>query len=87
MYTLKFKASVEKDFKKIGKEAGLKILKQLRTKLVKNPKLGIPLKGQNRVLWRYRIDDYRVIYTFNETEIWVLILHVAHRKEVYRILD
>ncbi len=42
------------------------------------------LKGDKNQLWCYRVGDYRIIYSFNESELWVLVVHVAHRKEVYR---
>ena len=85
-YQLKFKASVNKDLKNIGKTEGLKIIKNIKEKLLKNPKLGIPLQGYGKTLWRHRIGDYRVIYSFNDKELWVLIVHIAHRKEVYKNL-
>ncbi len=41
------------------------------------------LKGyRNR--WRIRIGDYRVIYRVKDNEIEVLVLKIAHRREVYR---
>ena len=39
-----------------------------------------PLGG----LWRYRIGDYRVICKFEEAKLVVLILGVAHRRDIYR---
>ena len=84
MYHLKFKASVEKDLRRIGRQEGERILKDIHQVLVHNPKKGIPLKGSKEKLWRYRVGDYRVIYKFNDEEIWILVLHIAHRKEVYR---
>jgi mRNA interferase RelE/StbE len=83
-YTIQYKASVEKDLRKIGKQQGTKILKSIHQKLAADPSIGIPLKGFGRELWRYRIGDYRVIYTFSDQELWILVVHVAHRKEVYR---
>ena len=83
-YSVQYKASVEKDLRRIGKSEGNKILKAIRQKLATDPRLGIPLKGFERELWRYRVGDYRVIYTFSDQELWILVVHVAHRKEVYR---
>lgn len=83
-YALKFKASVEKDLRKIGPKEGARILEDIAKKLAKDPKKGIPLKGSKNELWRYRVGDYRVIYSFNDEELWILVVHIAHRKEVYR---
>lgn len=36
-------------------------------------------------LWRLRVGDYRVVYTVRDSELVVLLLRVAHRREVYRL--
>lgn len=85
MYEVRYKKSVQKDLKKIGQEQSLHILKAIREKLAKDPKgEGIPLKGEDGLIWRFRSGDYRVLYSFNDKEIWILVLHIAHRKDVYR---
>jgi mRNA interferase RelE/StbE len=37
-------------------------------------------------LWRIRVGDYRVVYAIKDAELVVLVLRVAHRKDVYRSL-
>jgi mRNA interferase RelE/StbE len=37
-------------------------------------------------LWRIRVGDYRVIYEIRDRQLIVLIVAVAHRREVYRDL-
>ncbi len=34
-------------------------------------------------LWRYRVGDYRIICQIKDEEITILVLTVAHRKEIY----
>lgn len=34
--------------------------------------------------WRIRVGDYRVIYRVQDAELIVLVIRVAHRREVYR---
>lgn len=41
------------------------------------------LKGDDD-LWRIRVGDYRVIYTICDEELIVLVVRVAHRKDVYK---
>lgn len=86
MHNLQFKKSVKKDIKKIGREAAKKIIAEIRKKLLADPRIGIPLKGKDGVIWKWRIGDYRVIYTFNNKELFILIIRIAHRKGVYRDL-
>ncbi len=83
IFTLKFKKSVQGDLKRIGEEASQKIMEAIRKNLLPNPKAGKPLKGKGGTLWSYRVGDYRVIYTFNDNELYVLVIRVGHRKEVY----
>ena len=35
-------------------------------------------------VWRIRIGDYRVVYEIHDERLLILILRVAHRKDVYR---
>ena len=37
-------------------------------------------------MWRFRVGDYRVLYVFNDREVWILVLRVAHRGSVYKRL-
>ena len=35
-------------------------------------------------LWRIRVGQYRVVYTIRDDELLVLVVRVAHRRDVYR---
>jgi mRNA interferase RelE/StbE len=35
-------------------------------------------------LWRIRVGQYRVVYTIRDDKLLVLVVRVAHRKDVYR---
>jgi mRNA interferase RelE/StbE len=83
-YHLLFKRSVKKDLKKIGKENSSRILKAIRERLLPDPRAGKPLRGKNGVLWSFRIGDYRVIYTFSDKDLVILVIRISHRREVYR---
>ncbi|MBF0283385.1 MAG: type II toxin-antitoxin system RelE/ParE family toxin [Magnetococcales bacterium] len=34
--------------------------------------------------WRMRVGDYRVLYSIEDERLIVLVVKVAHRREVYR---
>jgi mRNA interferase RelE/StbE len=34
--------------------------------------------------WRIRASDYRIIYEIDENQHAILILHIGHRRDVYR---
>lgn len=84
MYTLKFKGSVQGDLRKIGFEAAKRVMGAIRKDLLFNPRTGKQLKGKEGILWSHRVGDYRILYTFSDIELVVLIVRVGHRKEVYR---
>ncbi len=42
-----------------------------------------PLKGEYAGMYRYRIGDYRVIYSINDDQVQVFVLAIAHRSKAY----
>jgi mRNA interferase RelE/StbE len=77
-----YKASVEKDLKKMDRAEAKRILNSIERDLSKDPDKGIPLKGTYQGLYRFRTGDYRVIYA--KTVDGVLVLRIGHRKDVYK---
>ena len=43
----------------------------------------IKLKGADS-LWRIRVGDYRLVYSIEDDELIVLVVRVAHRKDVFQ---
>lgn len=37
-------------------------------------------------LYRIRVGDYRIVYTIQDKQLVVLIIRIAHRKDIYRRL-
>lgn len=83
-YKLVFDDKVIKDFKKIDCYWQKKILKVIKTKLVKNPYSGKKLVGDLSPFYRLRISDYRVIYDIVDAQLIITIIRVKHCKEVYK---
>ncbi len=83
-YRLFFKKSVKKDLKRLGQDVSRRILKEIREKLLADPRGGKPLKGKDGLLWSFRSGDYRVIYTFSDRELIVLVIRIRPRGKVYR---
>jgi mRNA interferase RelE/StbE len=84
MYSLVYKKSVEKDLKKIPQDVRIAIVSKILL-LAKNPQPNgsVKLRGATN-LYRIRHTDYRIIYSVESGELTILIIKVAHRKEVYR---
>jgi mRNA interferase RelE/StbE len=47
------------------------------------PRGSVKLVGEDE-LWRIRVGQYRVVYTIQDDALIVLVVRVAHRKDVYR---
>jgi mRNA interferase RelE/StbE len=80
-----YKKSVAKDLKNLDRVEAKRVIDKLEQELSKDPDAGEPLKGKFVGLLRLRVGDYRVIYT--RTKDGVLVLLVAHRKDVYEKLE
>ncbi len=81
-YKIAFKKSVARDLKKIDKEQANRILKKIEDELPKKAETLPTLTGKFSGLRKFRIGDFRVIYSIiGET---ALILRISHRKEAYR---
>lgn len=52
--------------------------------LAEEPRAGIPLRGDLKGCYKYRVGTYRIIYQIVHHVLQVIILDVGHRKEIYR---
>jgi mRNA interferase RelE/StbE len=81
-YKITFKKSVSKDLKKIEHSEVERILQVISSELSMKADQFPTLKGQFTGLRKYRVGDYRVIYSIINDS--VLILRIRHRKDVYK---
>jgi mRNA interferase RelE/StbE len=81
-YRIAFKKSVRGDLKKIGKKQAERILKKIEEDLPDKAETFPSLKGKFAGLRKFRVGDYRVIYTIIEDT--AIILRVSHRRESYK---
>lgn len=73
--------------KKLDKATNTIIINYLYTKLhtEESPRrFGKTFTGELKGLWRYRIEDYRVICQIRDHEFQILAVRVAHRSTVYK---
>jgi mRNA interferase RelE/StbE len=84
MYSLEFKNSLTKDFRKIPKVQQLKIWNNIQQlKIEPRPKNCRKLAGTESD-YRIRIGDYRVVYRILDADKIVIIFAADHRKDIYR---
>ncbi len=83
-YKVVWEKSTQKDFKVISFAGVEKIIKKTEKALSENPYQGKPLSGSYfKGLYRYRVGDYRVIYSIFENIVTVSVLNVGYGKNVY----
>jgi mRNA interferase RelE/StbE len=81
-YTLSFKKSVARDLRAIPRRDVKRILKRIEA-LQSEPRPANceKLSGQDR--YRVRQGVHRIVYEIADDRLVVLVIKVAHRKEVY----
>ena len=78
-YKIAFKKSVSRDLKKIDKEQAKRILNRIDDELISNADKQPLLSGKFAGLRKFRVGEYRIIYTIIENT--VLVLRISHRRE------
>ncbi len=43
----------------------------------------VKLQGEDNA-WRIRVGNYRIVYEIHDRQIVIVVLRIAHRKDVYR---
>jgi len=81
-YKIAFKKSVGHDLKKIDRAQADRILKKIEEALPEKADRFPVLTGNFAGLRKFRVGDYRVIFTIVEDV--ALILRISHRRESYR---
>jgi len=83
-YTVLFKPSADKQLQRLPKDAQKRIVRAVEA-LADDPQPSgaVKLAGEDN-LWRIRVGSYRVVYAIDEDKLIVLVLRIAHRKDIYR---
>lgn len=87
VWKIELDRKAEKELIKIDNVNRKRILKFLDEKLrkVADPrKIGEPLEGKLKDLWRYRVGDYRLICKIEDDILVVLVVSIGHRREIYK---
>ena len=85
LYKITFKASAEKDLRKLPKSAIVAVLAVIDA-LAVNPYMSAikKLKGTDKTYFQARSGDYRIIYEVFNDELILHIIEIGHRKEIYK---
>ena len=86
-WTIEFLPEAAKELKKLGRSEAARIVRTLEERIatLEDPRtLGAPLTGEHAGFWRWRIGNYRVVASIEDARVLILVVRVAHRREVYR---
>ncbi len=88
VWELRFDEGARKDLAKLDKQIAKRITTFLgeRVAALDDPRsIGEALKGSRLGdFWKYRVGDYRVIASIEDSALRVLVVRVGHRSGVYR---
>jgi mRNA interferase RelE/StbE len=85
VWTVEFDDRARRELRKLDSKIQKKILRYLRERLAgsEDPRrFGKPLRRNLAGLWRYRIEDYRLICRFEDDRVVVLVLEIGHRSDI-----
>lgn len=76
------------DLAKLDKQIARRITAFLRecVSVLDDPRsLGVALKGSKLgAFWKYRVGDYRIISSIEDSVLRILVVKIGNRREVYR---
>lgn len=86
VWSVVFDEDAAKELRTLGQSDRSRVLRYLRERIATSEdprRFGKALTGDLKGLWRYRAVDVRIIAAIKDDTVTVLVLRVAHRREVY----
>jgi mRNA interferase RelE/StbE len=86
-WKIQFEPRALKEFEKLDRSTQQRVLGFLSKQIAPSPDpraKGKALTGEFKGLWRYRIGEYRLICDIRDKILVIMVLRIAHRKDIYR---
>ena len=90
-WRIEFDSGALRDLRGLDRQVARRVTRFLseRVGALEDPRrFGAPLKSPGEAgsvpLWRYRVDNWRIVVRIEDDVLRVLVVRVAHRREVYR---
>ncbi len=81
-----FKDEALKQLRKLNPNVQQRITNYLKTRIATDDdprRFGKALTGDLKGLWRYRVDDYRIVCLLENQTLTVLVVKIGHRSKIY----
>jgi mRNA interferase RelE/StbE len=85
-YCLEFTKPAAKQFKALPRQIQQRLRPKIEALATEPRPAGMVKLSGEEELYRIRVGEYRIIYTIQDDQLLVLVVVVAHRREVYRRL-
>ena len=83
-YKVVFKPSADKALSKLPVDIQRRIVAAVDGLAMEPRPAGVVKMAGDDNLWRVRVGEYRIVYEIHDGLLIVLVLRVAHRRDVYR---
>jgi len=87
-WSIEFGPKAQRQFERLDREVARRILRFLLERIapLENPRaIGEALAGAELgSYWKYRVGDYRIIASIEDAVLRIVVVRVAHRRDVYR---
>ena len=87
-WKVELERNAERDLDKLDPQVARRILKFLHERVTKlnDPRsMGAALRGSRLgEFWKYRVGDYRIICSIEDSAVRILVVEIGNRREVYR---
>ncbi|WP_050453526.1 type II toxin-antitoxin system RelE family toxin [Candidatus Burkholderia verschuerenii] len=88
VWKIRFERAAERELSKLDLQTAKRVLAFLhgRVAVLEDPRsIGEALKGSKLgEFWKYRVGDYRIIASIEDSELCILVVRIGNRREVYR---
>ena len=81
-----FKDEALKQLRKLNPNVQQRITNYLKSRIATDDdprRFGKALTGDLKGLWRYRVDDYRIVCLLKNQTLTVLVVKIGHRSKIY----
>lgn len=86
-WTINFTPKIKRELRKLDKKDSLALLDYLENEILplEDPRTAaVQLKENLKEYYKFRVGNFRIIANIQDTELIILVLRIANRKDVYK---
>jgi mRNA interferase RelE/StbE len=84
LYRVEITASAARQMRRLPKADKARILNKIESLATDPLPYGVKKLADEKITYRIRVGDYRIIYEIYSDELIVFVVKVKHRREVYK---